>query len=156
VLFEGSALHIPGVIARAGITDRVDLGAYFTKSIGANYGFVGGQVQYNLLNDTKRHLAAATRVSAVHVYGPEDMTATTYGLDFLVSKRISMFAPYAGVSGYMVRARETTTNVDLDDETAFGAQATVGVAARVSVVRLGAEFYAAKVSGMSLKVAFGR
>lgn len=156
VLFEGDALYIPGVIARAGVTDRVDVGAYFTKAVGANYGFIGGQLQYNLVNDTVRRVAASGRVSAVHVYGPEDMTATTYGLDFLVSKDVSIFAPYVGVSGYMTRARETTTKVDLPDETAFGAQATIGVAARVSVVRLGAEFNLAKVPGVSMKVALGR
>lgn len=155
-LFEGSALSIPGVMARAGVTDRVDVGVYFTKAVGANYGFVGGQVQYNLMNDPERHLAAATRVSLVRLYGPDDVKASTYGLDFLVSRQISIVSPYVGVSGYMARARETTAKVDLDDETAFGAQATVGVAARVSVMRLGVEYNVAKVPGISMKVAFGR
>lgn len=154
-LFEGDALNIPGVMARAGITDRVDVGAYITKAFGANYGFIGGQLQYNLVNDPQRHLAAAGRLSAVHVYGPEDMDATTYGLDFVVSGAYSIFEPYVGVSGYMAHARETTRKVDFGDETAFGAQAMVGVAARLSVLRLGAEFNLAKVPGMSMKVAFG-
>src|SRR5688500_2802769 len=52
-LFEGSILNIPGVMARVGVTDRLDVGAYFTKSIGANYGFIGGQVQYGLLNGSE-------------------------------------------------------------------------------------------------------
>ena len=154
-LHEGAALYIPGVIARAGITDRVDLGAYFTKAIGSNYGFIGGQLQYNLLNDSERHLAAASRVSVVRLFGPDDVKASTYGLEFLVSKEISRFSPYVGVSGYLARGHETTSKIDLDDENAFGAQATVGVAANVSVLRLGAEFNLAKVPGMSMKVAFG-
>jgi len=154
VLFEGDALYIPGLVARVGVTDRVDVGAYFTKSIGANYGFAGGQLQYNLLNDSTRNLAAAGRVSAVRLFGPEDMTMTTYGLDFVVSKDVSRFSPYAGVSGYMARGRETTSKVDLDPETVFGAQAMFGVLARVSMVTLGAEFNLAKVSGVSMKVAF--
>jgi hypothetical protein len=154
-LMEGSTLYIPGVVARAGVSDRVDVGAYFTKAVGANYGFVGGQLQYNLLNDAERHLAAAGRLSVVRLFGPEDLDATTYGLDVLVSRDISRFAPYLGVSGYLAHGRATTSKVDLPVENALGAQATVGVAARVSVVRLGAEFNLARVPGMSLKVAFG-
>lgn len=154
-LFEGDALFIPGLMVRAGITDRVDLGAYFTKAIGANYGFIGGQLQYNLLNDAERHLAAAGRLSVVNVFGPEDMTATTYGLDLVLSREFGVVAPYVGIAGYMSRARETTPNVDLDDVTAFGAQASVGLVASVSVLRLGGELNLAKVPGMSMKVGVG-
>lgn len=154
-LFEGAALYIPGLMARAGVTDRVDVGAYYTKAIGANYGFVGGQLQYDLSNERPRGLAAAGRVSVVRLFGPEDVKATTYGLDFLVSREFKRLSPYAGVSGYMARGRETTTKVNLAPETAFGAQATVGVAARVSVLRLGAEYNLAKVPGMSFKLGFG-
>jgi hypothetical protein len=154
-LFEGSALHIPGVSVRAGVTDRVDVGVYYTQNYGANYGFLGGQVQYNLHNDTERRIAAAGRVSVVTVFGPEDVDANTVGLDFVVSKGMSVFEPYVSVSGYMAHARETTSKVDLDAETQFGAQATLGVAARVYGVTLGGEYTAAKVSGVSLKIGFG-
>lgn len=154
-LKESSALYIPGVMARAGLTDRLDLGAYFTKAAGSNYGFIGGQVQYNLATESERQVAAAGRVSVVRLFGPEDMQATTYGLDFLLSKELSIFDPYIGVSGYMARAHETTPKVDLPTETAFGAQATLGATAHLSAVRLGAEYHVAKKSGVSLKVAFG-
>ena len=140
----------------ASVRQRTSHGAYATKSVGANYGFIGGQLQYNLWNDSQRHLAAAGRVSAVRLLGPDDVQASTYGLDFLVSREFSIFAPYVGVSGYLAHARETTPKVALDDETAFGIQATLGVAARVSVLRLGAEYNLAKVPGFSMKVAFGR
>lgn len=155
VLFEGSSLYIPGVMVRAGVSDRVDVGAYYTKSIGANYGFIGGQVQYNVLNDAARQLAAAGRISMVRLYGPDDVDASTYGIDFVVSKAVGVLEPYVGVSGYLASAQETTSKVDLEDETALGAQATLGVAARVSVLRLGAEYNIAKVSGISMKVGFG-
>lgn len=154
-LFEGSALRIPGLMVRGGVTDRLDVGAYWTRSFGANYGFLGGQVQYNLVNDTRRQLAAAGRMSVVRVYGPEDVSATTYGLDLVASKAISIFEPYVGVSGYLATARETTSKVDLEGENILGARGTIGVAARVSVLRLGAEYSVAKVPGLALKAGFG-
>ena len=154
-LFDGSALPIPGLMARVGVTDRVDVGAYVTKAFGANYGIVGAQLQYNLLNDSVRNLAGAGRVSATSLYGPDDMNVSTYGLDLLLSKDFSRFSPYAGISGYLARGHEKTSKVDLEDENVFGAQATVGVAASVSVLRLGAEVNLAKVPGYSFKVAIG-
>ena len=155
-LFDGSALRIPGVIGRVGINDRVDLGVYYTKNPGANYGFVGGQVQYAVTADSARKVSAAGRLSVVRVFGPEDVTANTYGADLLVSREISRFEPYAGVSGYMTRAKETTDKVDFGTETQFGAQATLGITARVSVLRIGAEYHVARVPGVALKVAVGR
>ena len=153
-LFEGDALKIPGLMLRMGISDRLDAGVYFTKSIGANYGFLGGQVQYSLL-DPNGTFAAAGRLSAVNVYGPEDLSASVFGADFLVSKTVSVFSPYAGVSGYLSRGVEHTTKVNLENENVFGIQGMLGVAARISVVRIAAEYNLAKVPGYSLKVGFG-
>jgi hypothetical protein len=154
-LFDGDALLIPGLMARVGVTDRMDIGAYFTKTTSANYGFFGGQIQYNLLNDSERGLSAAGRVSVNTLYGPEDMKASTYGLEFLASKDIWRFSPYAGVSGYLAHGRETTSKVDLEDESVFGVQAMTGIVATVSVLRLGAELNFAEVPGYSMKIAVG-
>lgn len=155
-LFEGDALLIPGMMVRAGITDRIDAGAYFTKSFGANYGFFGGQLQYAFLDHPERGLAASGRVSAVRLFGPEDMNLSTYGLDFVASKEIgSRISPYVGVGGYWSRGHEKTDKVDLDDESVLGLQGMIGMAVRVWAVRLGAELNVAEVPGYSFKVAFG-
>ena len=153
-LFEGDALLIPGMMVRAGVTDRVDVGAYFTKSFGSNYGFFGGQAQYSFLNDVERSLAAAGRLGFVRMYGPEDLDVTTYGLDLLVSKDISRFSPYAAVSGYLATGRETTSKVDLEDENVLGVHGTLGLAVRVWALSLGGELSVAEVPGYSFKVAF--
>lgn len=154
-LFDGSALFIPGLMFRMGVTDRIDIGAYFTKSFGANYGFLGGQLQYNLFEDKERKLAAAGRISAVGLFGPEDLKASVYGLDVLVSKNLSVFSPYIGVSGYLSHGKETTTKVNLDNENVFGLQGTVGMAINISKVRFGGEFNLARVPGYYFKVGFG-
>ena len=154
-LFDGDALRIPGVMLRAGITDRFDVGGYVTKSFGANYGILGGQVQYAFVNDLERGLAASARVNAVKLYGPEDLDLNVYGLDLIASKDISRFSPYAGVSGYLSHGRETTDKVALDNETVAGLQGMVGVAARFWHLRVGAELNLASVPGYSVKVGYG-
>ena len=44
------------------------------------------------------------------LFGPADLDFNVYGLDFVASKEISRFSPYAGVSGYWARGQETTDN----------------------------------------------
>jgi len=154
-LFEGDALLIPGLMLRGGVAERVDLGAYFTKNPNANYGILGGQVQYSFVNDVERGIAAAGRLSITRLFGPDDLTAGVYSLDVLASKDWSVLSPYVGVSGYLSRGHERTSKVALDDESVFGAQGAVGVAASVWALRLGAEYYVARVSGYSFKIAYG-
>ncbi len=154
-LFEGDALPIPGLTLRVGVTDRLDVGAYFTKNTRSNYGIAGGQVQYNLVHDRRRKIAAAGRLTVARLFGPADVSAGVYGLDFLMSKEVSIFSPYAGVSGYVSRGRERSSSVDLEDENVIGVQGTLGVAVSVWAVRLGAEYNVARVPGYAFKVAFG-
>lgn len=153
-LIEGETLRIPGLMVRAGVTDRVDVGGYVTKAPGSNYGFFGGQAQYAFLHDPESGLAAASRASFVRMYGPEDLSFTNYGLDLLVSRRISRFTPYAGVTGYLAHGHEKTSKVSLEDENVLGVQGTAGVAMRLWVLSLGAEVHVAEVNGYSFKVAF--
>jgi hypothetical protein len=155
-LFDGGALPIPGLLLRIGVTDRLDIGAYFTQNTRANYGIVGGHVQYNLLDDHERKLAAAGRVNVARLFGPDDMTAGVYGLEFVVSRDVSVLSPYAAVSGYVSQGHERTAKVDLEDEIAAGVQATLGLAVNVRMLRLGAEYNLARVPGYSIKIAVGR
>ena len=156
-LFEGSGLQFPGFSLRRGMTDKLDVGAYFTKSPNANYGFYGGQVQYNVAHDTSSNWAASARVSFVSLYGPEDLDYIAYGADLVASKTFAVsrwvaISPYAGVSTYLARSHEKSSVVDLSDENVLGAQATLGVSARVSVATLAVEYSAARVRSSAIKL----
>lgn len=153
-LFDGNALQIPGLLLRLGVTEPFDVGAYWTTAPSSNYGLLGGQLQYNFLHDPDRALAASGRISGVKVYGPDDLAVSTYGLDVIVSKDISRFSPYAGAGGYWSRGRETTSKVNLEDESVLGFQGMVGLEARIWLVRLATEFNVARVPGYSFKLAF--
>jgi hypothetical protein len=157
-LFEGSGLKFPGLMLRAGLTNRIDVGAYATKSQGGNYGFYGGQVQYNLVHDVKRDWAASTRLSFVSMYGPKDLAFTVYGMDVVASKTYPVFAkwasvsPYAGVSTNLSTSHEKSSAVSLADEHVVGAQGMVGAVAQISMATLAVEYNVAKVQTLSIKV----
>src|SRR5688572_4974940 len=83
--FEGNALTFAGLIVRACISDDTDVGVYFTKSVGANYGFYAGQVQHVFVNTPA--WAAAARISLSSLYGPDELELRVYGVDLLASRK---------------------------------------------------------------------
>jgi hypothetical protein len=154
-LVRGPALEVPGFMLRAGATDRADIGVYFTKALDANWGLVGAQVQYSLLNDAERNVAAAARASVTRLFGPDDLSMSVYGVELVASKDVSVFSPYAGVSGYLAQGAERSSVVDLENENVLGMQAMAGLAINVYVLRVGVEANMAKVPGYSLKIGLG-
>jgi len=160
-LYEGSGLQFPGLTGRVGLTDKTDLGIYFTKNVEANYGFYGAQVQRNLVRDAERNWAASARLSFMSLYGPEDLGFTVYGVDLVASRQYALFSsralisPYAGVSATWSRSHEKSPVVNLADESILGGQGMVGAVAQVAGFKIAAEYGVASVQSFSLKVAVG-
>ncbi|HUQ80347.1 MAG TPA: hypothetical protein VM076_04390, partial [Gemmatimonadaceae bacterium] len=141
-LFEGEGLKFPGVMVRAGVSENTDVGVYFTKSPGANYGFYAAQIQHALVKNPARSWDAAARVSFASLYGPEDLDLRVVGVDLLASRRFALtswaaVSPYVGGSTYLSNSHEKTALVDLHDERVAGAQAMVGATLQLSKARLG-------------------
>jgi hypothetical protein len=160
-LFEGDGLKFPGLMVRAGVSGNTDVGVYFTKSPGANYGFYGAQMQRTLMENPTRTWAAAARVSFVSMYGPDDLDLRVYGADVLTSRKFALtrwaaVSPYVGGSTYLSSAHEKTTAVELDDEHVLGTRAMVGTAVELSKARLAVEYNVSKVNSLSFKVGIGR
>ena len=156
-LFEGRGLKFPGLMARAGVSAGTDVGVYFTKNPKANYGFFGGQLQRRLVGGEGRRWAASARASFVSLYGPEDADLTVYGLDLVASRTLTLtrwaaVSPYVGVSGYLSTSHEKSAAVALRDERVTGGQAMAGAVLQLSKARIAAEYNAARVRTISLKV----
>ena len=160
-LFEGRGLKFPGLMGRVGVSANTDVGVYFTKNPNANYGFFGGQLQRRLVGGADRRWAASARASFVSLYGPDDVRLTTYGLDLVASRKVGLarwaaVSPYVGVSGYLSTSHERSPLVALDDERVGGGQAMAGAVLQLSKARIAAEYNAASVRTISLKVGLGR
>jgi hypothetical protein len=157
-LKESARLDIPGLTFRAGLTDKLDIGVFWTKSPGANYGFYGSQIQYNVVNNEAKKLSASLRGSFVSMYGPEDLALTSYGADVIVSKDYVVnekwltLAPHVSGSAYLSASREKSEVVDLENEQFVGFQAAAGVVAKVKFVRIAMEYNAAVVNTVSFKI----
>ena len=157
-LIGDDELPFPGLSIRAGITRKIDAGVYWSERPGANYGIIGGQFQYNFLNDTIKNWAASARLSFNSLYGPDDLDLAVCGLDLIASKKFTVYSdwasisPYVGVSSYLVHAHEKTDAVNLHDEDISGSQAMAGLVAQIKIVRLGVEYNFANVNSLSYKL----
>lgn len=157
-LIGGDVLPFPGLSLRAGITRKIDAGVYWTARPGANYSIIGGQVQYNLINDTIKNWAASTRLSFNSLYGPDDLNLSVFGLDLLASKKFTVFndrttiSPYVGLSTWLSRGHEKTDAVTLKDENILGLQSMVGATAQIYFARLGVEYNFANVNSFSYRM----
>ena len=147
-----------GLTARMGVTDRLDIGAYFTKSPGANYGFFGAQAQYNFIHDAERRFSASARGSFIRMYGPDDLNLTVYSADVVASKEFVVhdkwltLAPYAVVSTYLSAAHEISERVDLENERVVGVQGSAGLLAKIAMARIAVEYNHAAVNTVSMKI----
>ncbi len=159
-LIEGPALKIPGITARIGIDAKTDVAVYATKNPGANYGFYGAAIQRGVVGDQASKWNVSARASFIKIYGPDDLDFSVYGADLIASRTLTLsrwaaVSPYAGVSGYLARSHEKSNVVNLANENVFGARAAVGTELRLFKARIAAEYSAARVQGMSLRVGFG-
>jgi hypothetical protein len=160
-LFEGKGLKFPGLMGRVGVSAGTDVGLYFTKNPNANYGFFGAQVQRRIVGGADGRWATSARASFVSLYGPDDVGLTVYGMDLVASRKVTLarwaaVSPYVGVSGYLSTSHEKSPVVALANEHAGGGQAMAGAVLQLSKARVAAEYNAATVRTISLKVGFGR
>ena len=142
----GDEIQHPTLRARVGVTDKVDVGAYWTTAPGANYGFVGGEARFAFLPESPRVPAAAVSASVVVLTGVNDFDFSVYSLGLTASKRVSSFVPYLGVRGNLAVGTETTSKVDLGQEELLRPQGFVGSTYSIWKLNLAAEYNLAQVN----------
>ena len=159
-LVGGPILPFPGLCLRAGLTNRLDAGIYWTVRPGANYGLIGGQIQYAFINDTVNHWSAAARLNLNSLYGPKDLNVSITGLDVMVSKSLNIYknkilvSPYFGISTYLSRSHEKSSLVDLKNELIPGLQTMLGASAKIYFLTMAAEYNVAKTNTLSYRMGF--
>ncbi len=146
----GDKVAVPAFHARMGVSEKVDVGVYFTH-IGL-YGFIGGEVKYAFLNDTDKGWAASVRGSFMQELNVEDFNFTNYGVDISASKTIGKFTPYVGVAGTFNHASEVTEKVNLSDENLLDGRLIAGVEFRTKILNLGVELDVSELTTLGFKL----
>ena len=144
----GSNLGFPKLRARVGVTDRLDVGAYFTTQPNANSGWLGLEAKYALLQQAEQMpISVALRGAYTKTLFVSDMDMHALTADVAAGRTFwSLLTPYIGVGSDLLLARETSHVVKLHGEAQFAPHAIAGVEVRYWHVALGAEAHWATVS----------
>lgn len=139
----GAQQTFPKLDLRVGVSDRLDLGIYYTRNPESNYGWLGLDGKYRLLSrGGDAPLTLAVRGAYTRTLYVSDMDMNTFTFDISAEKKYrEIWRPYLGLGGDFVFARETSDAVSLHSEIAVAPHLFGGL--EVNVWRnftLGAEF----------------
>jgi hypothetical protein len=132
--------QFPRIVARVGVSDRVDIGAWGGFDRDADYGFGGVDARIALMTQgPSRPVSVAIRPSLTSLVGPSEMWVGNASVDLSVSRTFGAWSPYVGVSGSSVVGMERSTDVDLEYATTETSTSYAGVAYRWRALVLAAE-----------------
>jgi hypothetical protein len=137
----GSELSLPKLSLRVGVTENLDVGAFFARNPDANYGWFGVDMKYGVLQQSEdMPVALAVRGAYTKTLYVADMDMHAVTGDVSVGRTFwKVLTPYLGVGGDAVLARETSDAVDLNTEAVIVPHATAGFEVRYWHVAIGAE-----------------
>jgi hypothetical protein len=150
----GDKIILPLIRAKYGISDNMEIGIIWTKSLAANYGIIGGEFKYAFLQESKKRPAAAFRASFSALTGVADFNYNLASVDVLVSKKIIGISPYLGIRENLIMANETTSEVDLEREVLLATQGYVGVSYTLWRLNLALEYNISNVNTLSFALGF--
>lgn len=98
--YLGESISFPRIVARFGVSNRVDVGAWGGVAPGANYGLVGADTTIALLRQgPTRPVSLSIRPSVTSLVGPSEVWAGNASIDVSVSRAFGHFSPYGGEIG---------------------------------------------------------
>jgi hypothetical protein len=144
----GSDQAFPKLRLRVGVTENLDLGAFYTENLEANYGWLGLEGKYALLRERDgRPVTLAVRGAYTKTLYVADMNMHAITADVSAGRTFwKVLTPYLALGADTVLVRETSDAVDLDSEALFVPHATVGFEVRWWHLAVGAE---AQVSALT-------
>jgi len=136
----GSTGAFPRMVARFGVSDRVDIGAWGGLDTGGDYGLAGVDTKIVLLQQGARWpVSVSIRPSITSLIGPSKVWAGSASIDVSASRAFGPLSPYVGVATSGSLAIERSKDVDLDPATADRAFAYAGLAYRWRLLSVAAE-----------------
>lgn len=138
--YLGDSIAFPRFVARFGVTDRVDVGAWGGLDPHANYGLVGADTKIALMKQgLSRPVSVSIRPSLTSLVGPSEVWVGNASIDLSVSRAFGRLSPYVGLATTASLAIERSDDVDLDPATADGSLAYAGVSYRWRSLMVSAE-----------------
>jgi hypothetical protein len=151
--YLGRSISFPRIVARYGVSDRVDVGAWGGYAFGANYGLVGADTKIALMRQgPDRPVSVSIRPSITSLVGPSEIWVGNASIDVSVSRALGPLSPYVGVATTASLAIERSDDVDLDPATAEGSLAYAGLSYRWRALIVSAEVEKAALVSYAFRI----
>jgi hypothetical protein len=137
----GSNKRFPKLKFRVGVTDDLDIGAFYTRNLEANYGWAGIDGTYRILTESDRApVSLAVRGAYTKTLHVSDMGMHALTVDVSAGRRLaSIVMPYVGVGADAVLATETSDAVNLQREMVVAPHVFGGVEVALGRMTVGGE-----------------
>jgi hypothetical protein len=151
----GTDLAFPKLRARVGVTDDLDLGVFYTEQPRANYGWIGLEGKYGLMQQSETTpISLALRGAYTKTLWVEDMDMHALSFDVSAGRTFwNVLTPYLGLGADLVLARETSDVVELETEAPAVPHALGGLEVRFWHVALGTEVHLATLTSFQVQAA---
>lgn len=151
--YLGDRIELPLLTARAGISDRVDLGVSGGLDPRSNYGLATLDAKIALMRQgPARPVSIAIRPTLSSLIGPAEVWVGNASVDLSVSRSFGPFSPYLGGASNASFGVERTTEVDLKDEVQTGSVVYGGLGYRVRALAFAAEAEHGRLTSYSVRV----
>jgi hypothetical protein len=150
----GSDLVLPKLRLRAGVTDDLDVGASYAQNPQANYGWLGLEAKYRVLQQREdMPVSLAIRGAYTKTLYVADMNMHAFTADVSIGRTFwSAVTPYLAAGADAVLVRETSPAVDLKDEALLVPHVTGGLEVRWWHVAVGAEVQVSALTSYQAQV----
>ena len=150
----GSQKSFPLMRLAVGVSDHLDVGAFYSENPNANYGWLGLEAKYAMLRQgEKSPVTMAVRGAYTKTLYVKDMDMHALTADVAAGRTFrELFTPYVGLGADAVLARETSSAVHLATETQFIPHAVGGLDVRFWHLALGGEVQVAALTSFQLQV----
>lgn len=150
----GADKKLPKVRVGLGVTDRIDVGAFYAENPLANYGWLGLELRYGVLTQSeKTPLSLAVRGAYTKTLYVDDMDMHAFTADVATARTYwGVLTPYLGVGTDLVWARETSDAVALQDETQVVPHVLGGAELRFRHLSLGAEVQQGTLASFQMQI----
>ena len=153
----GSDLAFPKVRLRVGVSENRDVGAFLTKNLSANYGWLGLETRYGMLRQSQTMpISLALRGAYTRTLYVDDMDMHAVTADVTAGRTFrNRVTPYVGVGSNWILARETTDAVALKRELQDVPHVLGGLEVRFWHLAIGAEVNRAALTSVQVQVGAG-
>ena len=150
----GANQTFPKVRVGLGVTDRIDVGAFYSLNPDANYGWLGLELKYGVLGQSETTpVSLGLRGAYTKTLYVDDMDMHAFTADVATARTFwGVLTPYLGFGADAVWARETSDVVALQDESDVVPHVLGGAELRFRHLSLGAEAQQGALSSFQLQV----